>query len=112
MATIATDQDLITLVNVFTVEPERQAALVDLLADATTAVINRFPGYVSANIHRSLDGTKVVNYAQWRRVEDYEAMLADPVVRQHVSQAAAARTASSPTCTEWSSPTKAPRPEP
>jgi hypothetical protein len=36
MATIATDQDLITLVNVFTVEPERQAALVDLLAGATS----------------------------------------------------------------------------
>ena len=90
MATIATDQDLITLVNVFTVEPERQAALVGLLADATTAIFHRFPGFVSANIHRSLDGTKVVNYAQWRRVEDYEAMLADPVARQHMSEAAAA----------------------
>lgn len=90
MATIVTDQDLITLVNVFTVEPGRQAALVDLLADATTAVINRFPGYVSANIHRSLDGTKVVNYAQWRRVEDDEAMLAEPSVQQHISRAAAA----------------------
>jgi hypothetical protein len=73
-------------VNVFTVEPERQAALVDLLADATIAVINRFPGYVSANIHRSLDGTKVVNYAQWCRVEDYEALLADPVAQQHISR--------------------------
>jgi hypothetical protein len=56
----------------------------------STAVINRFPGYVSANIHRSLDGTKVVNYAQWRRVEDYEAMLAEPSVQQHISRAAAA----------------------
>ena len=78
MATIATDQDLITLVNVFTVEPERQAALVDLLADATTAVINRFPGYVSANIHRSLDGTKVTMYSKWNSVEEYEAMRRDP----------------------------------
>lgn len=76
--------------NVFTVEPGRQAALVDLLADATTAVVNRFPGYVSANIHRGLGGTKVVNYAQWRRVEDYEAMLADAVVQQHISRAPAA----------------------
>jgi antibiotic biosynthesis monooxygenase (ABM) superfamily enzyme len=90
MATIATDLDLITLMNVFTVEPERQAALVELLADASITVMNRFPGYVSANIHRSLDGTKVVNYAQWRRVEEYEAMLADPVAQQHISEAAAA----------------------
>jgi len=28
--------------------------------------------------------------AQWRRVEDYETMLADPVARQHMSEAAAA----------------------
>ena len=86
----ATDQDLVTLVNVFTVEPERHAALLNLLVDATTSVINQFPGYVSANIHRSLDGTKVVNYAQWRSVGDYEAKLADPSVRQHLSDAAAA----------------------
>jgi antibiotic biosynthesis monooxygenase (ABM) superfamily enzyme len=112
MATIATDQDLITLVNVFTVEPERQAALVDLLADATTAVINRFPGYVSANIHRSLDGTKVVNYAQWRRVEDYEAMLADPVVRPHVSQAAAAANSFEPHLYRVEFTDQGPRPEP
>jgi len=90
MAMIATDQDLVTLVNVFSVDPERQAALVNLLVDATTTVIKQFPGYISANIHCSLDGTKVVNCAQWRRTEDYEAMLANPSVQQHLSDAAAA----------------------
>ncbi len=34
MATIATDQD-VTLVNVFTVSPERQRELADLLVEAT-----------------------------------------------------------------------------
>src|SRR4029077_15120960 len=112
MATIATDQDLITFVNVFTVEPERQAALVDLLADATTAVINRFPGYVSANIHRSLDGTKVVNYAQWRRVEDYEAMHTDPRVRQHAAQASDAPNSFEPHLYRVEFTDQGPRPEP
>ena|SRR4029077_21012439 len=112
MTTIATDQDLITLVNVFTVEPERQAALVDLLADATTAVINRFPGYVSANIHRSLDGAKVVNYAQWLRADDYEAMLADPVVQQHISHAAATANSLEPHLYRVEFTDQAPRPEP
>jgi heme-degrading monooxygenase HmoA len=32
------------------------------------------PGFVSANIHRSLDGKKVVNYAQWESKEAFEAM--------------------------------------
>ncbi len=45
------------------------------------------PGYVSANIHRSLDGTKIVNYAQWRRAEDLEAMLANPEAGSHPQEA-------------------------
>jgi quinol monooxygenase YgiN len=87
MATIATGQDVVTLVNVFTVRPERQQQLADLLVDATTSVMNRLPGFVSANIHRSLDGTRVVNYAQWRRVEDFEAMLRDPAAQEHMRAA-------------------------
>jgi antibiotic biosynthesis monooxygenase (ABM) superfamily enzyme len=87
MATIATDQDVVTLVNVFTVSPERQRELADLLVEATRRTMNRLPGYVSANIHRSLDGTKVVNYAQWRRVEDFEAMLRDPTTQEHLRSA-------------------------
>ncbi len=86
--TIATDQDVVTLVNVFTVSPERQQQLVDLLVQATRDTMNRLPGYVSANIHRSLDGTRVVNYAQWRRVEDFEAMLRNPTAQVHMRAAA------------------------
>ncbi len=66
MTRIATGQHIVTLVNVFTVAPDRQQALVDLLVAATEQTMCHQPGYVSANIHRSLDGTKVVNYAQWR----------------------------------------------
>jgi antibiotic biosynthesis monooxygenase (ABM) superfamily enzyme len=87
MATIAVDQDVVTLVNVFTVSPERQLQLADLLVEATRTVMNRLPGYVSASIHRSLDGTKVVNYAQWRRVADFEAMLEDAAAQKHMRAA-------------------------
>jgi antibiotic biosynthesis monooxygenase (ABM) superfamily enzyme len=87
MATIATDQDVVTLVNVFTVSPERQHELAELLVEATTSVMNQLPGFVSANIHRSLDGTKVVNYAQWRRVEDFEAMLREANAQEHMRAA-------------------------
>ncbi len=88
MATIATGQDVVTLVNVFTVTPDRQEQLAGLLAEATRTTMNRLPGYVSANIHRSLDGTKVVNYAQWRREADFQAMLGDPAAQQHMAAAA------------------------
>jgi heme-degrading monooxygenase HmoA len=50
--------------------------------------MNKVPGYVSANIHRSLDGTRVVNYAQWRSREDFEAMLRNPEAAPHMREAA------------------------
>ena len=54
---------MFALVNVFTVAPEQQAKLVALLVDATEQTMRHLPGFVSANIHRSLDCKKVVNYA-------------------------------------------------
>ena len=69
---------MITLINVFTVEPPNQQRLVDLLVRATDAFVNRAPGFVSSTLHRSLDGAKVTMYAQWRSAEDYEAMRRDP----------------------------------
>src|SRR5215216_1642497 len=67
MVTITKDNDVVTLINVFTVAPEDQQRLVDILIDATQKVMRKQPGFVSANIHRSLDGTRVTNYAPWRR---------------------------------------------
>ena len=81
MTTIAKGRDLVTLINVFTVEPETQQQMVDLLVEATETVINRLPGFVSANIHKSLDGTRVANYAQWRSREAFEAMLRNAEAR-------------------------------
>ena len=46
------------------------------------------PGFVSANIHASTDGTKVVNYAQWSDTDAFRAMLANPVAQPHMTAAA------------------------
>jgi quinol monooxygenase YgiN len=86
---ISTGQAVVTLVNVFTVAPEHQDELVDVLAAASRDIICQQPGFVSANIHRSLDGTRVVNYAQWRSAEDLRAMLASPDCQPHLRQAGA-----------------------
>lgn len=88
-STIRTGSGLTTLINVFTVDPARQQELVDVLSRATQEVICHLPGFVSANIHASVDGTKVVNYAQWESPEALQAMLADPSARPHLDQAAA-----------------------
>lgn len=88
MTRITQDADIVTLINVFTVEPQDQQRLVDALVEATQSNLNQFPGFISANIHKSFDGTKVVNYAQWESREKYEAMLKSPEVAPHLKQAA------------------------
>jgi glycerol-3-phosphate responsive antiterminator len=69
------NNDVSTLINVFVVDPHDQKKLVTLLEQATEPVICTLPGFISTNIHKSLDGTRVVNYAQWKSKEDFEAML-------------------------------------
>jgi quinol monooxygenase YgiN len=88
MVTIAKDNEVVTLINVFTVAPEDQQRLVDVLADATRTVMRNQPGFVSANIHRSLDGTRVTNYAQWRSTEAFETMLQNQEAAEHMGEAA------------------------
>jgi len=88
MATIAKHNDVVTLINVFTVAQEDQQRLVEVLVDATQAVMRKQPGFVSANIHRSLDGRRVTNYAQWRSREAFEAMLQNQEATEHMGEAA------------------------
>jgi quinol monooxygenase YgiN len=96
MTRINTGEDIVTLINVFTVEPSRQQSLVDLLTRATDETIRHLPGFVSANIHKSLDGTRVTNYAQWRSHADFEAMLRNPAAIPHLKEAAAIATSVEP----------------
>lgn len=92
MATIANGREMLTLINVFTVKPEDQQKLVQLLLDATDETMKHLPGFVSATIHKSHDGKKLVNYAQWRSLKDFEAMRQDPKAKPHMAAAAALAT--------------------
>jgi quinol monooxygenase YgiN len=78
VTSISTNSGVITLINVFTVEPANQQRLVELLTEATEVSVRLAPGFVSAGLHRSTDGTKVAMYAQWQSVDHYQAMRQDP----------------------------------
>ena len=84
MTTISQDNNVVTLINVFTVEPENQQKVVDMLIEATEKTMKNMPGFVSANIHKSADGVRVTNYAHWRSEEDYAAMLQNPEAMEHM----------------------------
>jgi quinol monooxygenase YgiN len=89
MTTISPRRKLVTFINVFTVEPTNPQQLVELLARVTETSVRHAPGCISASLHRSLDGTKVTMYAQWRSVEDYQAMREGPAPLPYLQQALA-----------------------
>ena len=85
---ITPDSSVVTLINVFTVEPADQQRLVEIWQRSTDETIRHLPGFVSANIHRSLDGSKVINYAQWESREAFIAMVNDPDAAAWLTQLA------------------------
>jgi quinol monooxygenase YgiN len=87
MITISKNAKLVTFINVFTVEPANQKRLVELLMRVTETSVRHAPGFVSSALHRTLDGTKVTMYAQWRTIEDYEAMRKDPTPLPYLQEA-------------------------
>ena len=77
----------VVLINTFTVEPLKADDL-GALSRATENGMRQRPGFVSANLHLSLDRRHVANYAQWRSQEDLDAMMKDPAARAHMQEIA------------------------
>lgn len=75
MTTIVVGSQVVTSITFFTVEPENQQQLVELVVRAVQEVVRKQPGFLSANIHRSLDQTQVVSYSQWENRHAFNDML-------------------------------------
>ncbi len=74
MPVIKANTRTVTQVNVFDVPDGGQQPLIDFLKEA--AIFARdTPGWLSASLHRSLDGRKVVNYAQSENLEAAKAVI-------------------------------------
>jgi quinol monooxygenase YgiN len=78
MPTITHGDGRVTMINVFALKPEDRERLIEILADGIRRVTSRQPGFVSASIHTSLDGTRVANYVQWEGRDAYERLFRDP----------------------------------
>ena len=87
MISNTTSGDTLTMINVFAVSPDKQQELVDTLIRATETVMHRLPGFVSATIHKSLDGTRVTNVARWTDKASFDAMQQNPEARRHMQAA-------------------------
>lgn len=66
--------DLITLINVFETAPAQQQELIEQWIRFVEAVKEE-PGLIGTALHRSIDGTRVINYAQWRSEADWAGFV-------------------------------------
>jgi quinol monooxygenase YgiN len=67
-----------TFINVFRCRPADQDEVVRINAEIIDHVAMRTPGFISASVHRSTDGTRVFNYLQWESPEHLARMQASP----------------------------------
>lgn len=85
ITTISEDNECVTLINTFlTSGPEEQDEVIKVLTDLTEKAMRHQPGFISANIHRSLDGSAVLNYAQWRTVDHWKVAMQQPEIQEHL----------------------------
>ncbi|WP_332678968.1 antibiotic biosynthesis monooxygenase family protein [Brevundimonas sp.] len=73
------DTDPVVLINVYRCEP----AKLDLLMDLLTVMVRSqrgADGFVSATLHRGLNGKVAAVHAVWRSREDWRAMARLPAV--------------------------------
>src|SRR5262249_57673037 len=86
--TIRANSGVMTLINVFAVDPENQQRLIAVLKEGTEALMSKLAGYISASIHVSKDGRRVINYSQWKSVKDIEAIRQHPDVGPYMKRVA------------------------
>src|SRR5262249_55754963 len=83
---VSQEGNLVTLISVFETKPEQQQELIDqwirIVEEITKEVEKEIaegvagdPGKIGGALHRSTDGTRVINYSQWRSKEDFESFL-------------------------------------
>lgn len=81
MTTIAKDFTGQTVITTFEMTPGTCADLLDELTAAYRDFIRHQPGFISAGLHVNDAQTRIANYSQWRRREDFQAMLRTPEMR-------------------------------
>ncbi|MEX5729883.1 heme-degrading monooxygenase HmoA [Rhodovulum iodosum] len=81
MPTISKNAELQTVITTFDVTPGTCQDLLDELADAYTHFISKQPGFIGAGLHVNDAQTRIANYSQWEKREDFQAMLRSDEMR-------------------------------
>jgi heme-degrading monooxygenase HmoA len=81
MAEILEGSRVVTQITTVKLTPDKQDEVVNLMIERARFMATQ-PGFVSIALHRSKDGSHVVNYVQWRDAESLGAAHHSPEFRK------------------------------
>ena len=81
MAEIQEGNRVVTQITTVKFTPDRQDEVLNLMTERARFMATQ-PGFVSIALHRSKDGTHVVNYVQWRDADSLAAAHDSPAFRK------------------------------
>ncbi len=81
MSEIRKDSGVVTQITTVKMTPENQDEVLALMKERAKFMA-RQPGFVSVNLHRSQDGSHVVNYIQWTDRQKLSAAHHSPEFRK------------------------------
>lgn len=84
VTTIDPDRDIVTLINTFTVQPENQEPFIQAQSGEYKRLWGKIVGSLAANLHRGKSGTKAVNYAQFRSMEELRGWQTGDLMKDHL----------------------------
>ncbi|WP_095588663.1 antibiotic biosynthesis monooxygenase family protein [Actibacterium ureilyticum] len=89
MPHITEDTSFQTVITTFDTTPGTCQDLLEALQDAYAEFISKQPGFIAAGLHINDAQTRIANYSQWRKREDFQAMLRSPEMRarnRHINE--------------------------
>ncbi|MDP5217363.1 MULTISPECIES: antibiotic biosynthesis monooxygenase family protein [Ruegeria] len=81
MPTISKSATVQTVITTFEMTPGTCQDLLEALTEAYAEFISKQPGFVAAGLHVNDAQTRIANYSQWQKREDFLAMLRTPEMR-------------------------------
>lgn len=82
MPKISKDATFQTVITTFEMSPGTCQDLVDELTDAYENFIRHQPGFIGAGLHVNDAQTRIANYSQWEKREDFLSMLRSEEMRK------------------------------
>ncbi|MCF3593456.1 antibiotic biosynthesis monooxygenase [Rhodobacteraceae bacterium LMO-12] len=82
MPKIAKNNTFQTVITTFEMTPGTAQDLMEALNTAYDEFISKQPGFIGAGLHINDAQTRIANYSQWERREDFQAMLRTSEMRE------------------------------